>query len=84
MSSTERVERLLTSRLEDLAVALERTGAPPERVGRLLELASVATIHAVTLELLSIERAETIWKTARERHPVLEQADTRLLDEIAA
>jgi hypothetical protein len=67
-----RVETLLTSRLEELACVLERSGAPSERVGRLLELASVATLHAVTLDLLTAERAETIWRTAKERHPVLE------------
>jgi hypothetical protein len=75
MSRNERVERLLTYRLEELARALERSGAPPERVTRLLELASVATMHAVALEIISEERAQTIWQDARERHPALEQAE---------
>lgn len=78
MSRNDRVERLLTYRLEELARAVERSGAPPDRVTRLLELASVATIHAVTLEFLSAERAEAIWQQARERHPALEEAETRV------
>ena len=73
-----RVEAMLTARLEELATALERSGAPAERVGRLLELASVATLQAVTLDLLTAERAETIWRTAKQRHPVLESATPEL------
>jgi hypothetical protein len=68
---SERTARLLTRRLDELAVALERAGAPPEPVARLLELASVATLHAVSLGLLSAERASGIWDAAAERHPAL-------------
>jgi hypothetical protein len=71
MTRNERFERLLTVRLEELACAVESAGAPPERVARLLELASVATVQAVALELVSAERAETIWRGAKERHPAL-------------
>ncbi|MGH3104810.1 MAG: hypothetical protein ACRDN6_12020 [Gaiellaceae bacterium] len=71
----ERTARLLSQRLDELATALERAGAPAEPMGRLLELASVATMHAVSLELLSSERASSIWRTAVEQHPVLEQLE---------
>jgi hypothetical protein len=49
---SERTVRLLTARLEELARALERAGVRPRQASRLLESASVATMHAVTLELL--------------------------------
>lgn len=78
MSRNERVERLLTYRLEELARAVERSGAPPARVSRLLELASVATMHAVALDFLSAERARAIWAQARERHPALEEAEPQI------
>jgi hypothetical protein len=68
---TERTERILVARLEELARALERSGAPPESVGRLLESASVATINAIALNLLSEEAANQIWSGAAERHPEL-------------
>jgi hypothetical protein len=58
-------------RLEELARALERAGAPPAEASRLLELASVATLNAVALDLLTAERAVRVWREAREQHPVL-------------
>ncbi len=66
---TERTERILVARLEELARVLERSGAPAESVGRLLESASVATINAIALNLLSEEAANEIWSGAAERHP---------------
>ena len=66
---TERTERILIARLEELARALERSGAPAESVGRLLESASVATINAIALNLLSEEAANEIWRGAADRHP---------------
>jgi hypothetical protein len=68
---TERTERILVARLEELARVLERSGAPAESVGRLLESASVATINAIALNLLSEEAANEIWRGAAERHPEL-------------
>jgi hypothetical protein len=68
---TERTERILIARLEELARVLERSGAPAESVGRLLESASVATINAIALNLLSEEAANEIWSDAAERHPEL-------------
>jgi hypothetical protein len=70
----DRVAQRLAARLEELARACERAGAPREPVGRLLESASVATMHAVSLELLTAERAAGIWTEALQRHPVLEDA----------
>ena len=71
----ERTVRLLTLRLEELAAALERTRTPSADVARLLELASVATMHAVALELLTHERAAEIWTAAVRRHPALRKVD---------
>ena len=73
----ERTVRLLTLRLEELAAALERTRTPSADVARLLELASVATMHAVSLELLTMPRAERVWREAEERHPALQAAKIR-------
>jgi hypothetical protein len=70
----DRTERLLTGRLDELASALERPGAPAQSAARLLELASVATQHAIQLRLLSRERATAIWEAAASRHPVLRSA----------
>jgi hypothetical protein len=63
--------RRLTLRLEELARALERAGARPVAATRLLESASVATMHAVSLDLVTSQRAAEIWGDAARRHPVL-------------
>ncbi len=49
----------LAARLDALATALHRSGAPPDEVARLLELASVATLQAVHLELVLAEHRRT-------------------------
>jgi len=64
-----RTERLLIGRLEELARALERSGAPSESISQLLESASIATVNAVALQLISAEAAETIWREVEDRHP---------------
>jgi hypothetical protein len=69
--------RRLSLRLEELARALECTGAPPSAAARLLEPASVATMHAVSLDLVTSERAEEIWGDAARRHPVLNAVAAR-------
>ncbi len=74
---SERTLRLLTLRLEELARALERSGARAESVRRLLELASLATLHAVSLELITSERAAEVWSAAERRHPVLATLELR-------
>jgi hypothetical protein len=66
---SERTARILSARLDELARALELADVPPQQAGRLLESASVATMHAVTLDLLTAERANGLWRAAAERHP---------------
>lgn len=66
---SERTQRILIARLEELARALESSGAPADSVSRLLESASVATMNAIALELISSEVADEIWREATERHP---------------
>jgi hypothetical protein len=47
----------LAARLDDLATSLARSGSPPAEAQRLLESASLATLHAVSLGLLTPSRA---------------------------
>jgi len=67
----DRIARMLSGRLEELASIAERSGAAAPEVARLLEAASVATMNAVALELLSDDIARSIWREAEERHPVV-------------
>lgn len=67
-----RTARILSARLDELATALERAGVSGETAARLLGSASVATLHAVTLDLLSEQRATQLWREAAERHPAVE------------
>jgi len=69
----QRTERILIARLEELARVVERTGAPPEAIARLLEAASVATMNAVALKLISCEVASGIWRDAETKHPDIVQ-----------
>ena len=71
-----RTANLLVARLDALARAADRLPYPA--VERLVELASVATMRAVALELLDAERAESIWDDARRRHPALFGVDVEL------
>ena len=72
----ERTARLLVARLDALARAASSFSTrKPER---LVELASVATMNAVALELLHAERAEAIWRDAHARHPELPQVVVEL------
>jgi hypothetical protein len=64
-----RTERLLISRLD--ALAKTAASLPHAETERLVELATVATMRAVALDLLRAERAEGIWREAHARHPVL-------------
>jgi hypothetical protein len=76
---SERTERLLSLRLEELAGTLERAGASAQAVGDQLDLASLATMHAVAVDLVTAERAAAIWRATRERHPALEALELRPL-----
>jgi hypothetical protein len=66
---SERTERLLIARLEEVARAA--SGIRHAEAERLVELASVATMNAVALDMLHAERAEAIWREAHQRHPEL-------------
>jgi len=73
---SERTAKLLISRLE----ALARTAAslPHAETERLVELATVATMRAVALDLLEAERADAIWREAHARHPASREVELTL------
>jgi hypothetical protein len=82
LTRSERTARLLVARLDALAtVASQISHADAER---LVELASIATMHAVALETLKAEKAEAIWRDAHARHPQLPQVVVELPERIAA
>ena len=64
-----RTESMLIARLDALARAASRL--PHAEAERLVELATVATMRAVALDLLEAERAEAIWRDAHARQPGL-------------
>ena len=79
---SERTARLLTARLDALARAAgEIRHAEAER---LVELASVATMRAIALEMIQAERAAEIWREAHVRHPQLPQVQIDLPERLAA
>jgi len=78
----ERTANLLIARLEALARTADRLPHPD--VERLVELASVATMRAVALQLLDADRAEAIWSDAQTRHPALRGVDVQLPPALAA
>jgi hypothetical protein len=79
---SERTAKLLIARLDALARAASRV--PHAETERLVELATVATMHAVALELLEAEYADAIWRDARERHPELPHVEIELPARAAA
>ena len=82
LARSERTSRLLVARLDALAsVAAKINHADAER---LVELASIATMHAVALETLQAEKAEAIWREAHARHPQLPQVVVALPERLAA
>ena len=69
LTRSDRTSQLLVARLDALAsVAAQLHHVDVER---LVELASVATMHAIALETLHAEKAEEIWRDAHQRHPQL-------------
>ena len=66
-----RTARLLVARLD--AVARVATQLRHAETERLVELASVATMRAVALELIRADQADEIWRQALVRHPQLPQ-----------
>lgn len=82
LTRSERTSRLLVARLDALAtVASQLRHAEAER---LVELASIATMHAVALETLQAEKAEAIWREAHARHPELPKVVVELPERLAA
>lgn len=79
---SERTAKLLVARLEALARAA--SGLQHAEAERLVELASVATMHAVALEMLKAEKAEAIWREAHARHPELPEVVIELPERLAA
>ena len=79
---SERTARLLIARLDALAhVASQLRHVEAER---LVELASVATMRAVALEMIQAERADEIWREAHVRHPQLPRVAIKLPERLAA
>jgi hypothetical protein len=78
----ERTARLLVARLEALACAA--TQLRPAEAERLVELASVATMRAVALEMIQAEKADEIWRDAHVRHPQLPKVEIALPERLAA
>jgi len=68
----DRTARLLVARLE--AVAQVAGQVPHAEAERMIELASIATMRAVALQLIRAEQADAIWHDARVRHPQLPHA----------
>ncbi len=77
-----RTARLLVARLDELARTANQLRRPDAE--RLVELASVATMQAVALELLNAEQAEAIWRDAHDRHPELPTVGIELPRRLAA
>ena len=82
LTRSERTSQLLVARLDALASVAAHLHHV--EVERLLELASVATMHAVALETLHAEKAEEIWRDAHTRHPQLPVVDIELPEKLAA
>jgi hypothetical protein len=79
---SERTARLLVARLDALARAA--SGLRHAEAERLVELASVATMRAIALEMIQAERADEIWRDAHVRHPHLPQVEIELPGRLAA
>jgi hypothetical protein len=77
-----RTARLLVARLD--AVARLASQLRHTEAERLVELASVATMRAVALELIQADKAEAIWRDAQVRHPQLPQVEISLPERLAA
>ena len=82
LTRCERTSQLLVARLDALSsVAAQLHHVDVER---LVELASIATMHAVALETLHAEKAEEIWRDAHTRHPQLRVVEIELPETLAA
>jgi hypothetical protein len=79
---SERTARLLVARLEAVAHVAGELRHP--EVERLVELASVATMHAIALEMIQADRAAAIWHDAHAQHPELPHVEIALPERLAA
>jgi hypothetical protein len=77
-----RTANLLIARLDALARVAGRL--PNREAERLVELATVATMRAVALQLLDAERADSIWREAHARNPELRRVRIELPARLAA
>ena len=82
LTRSDRTSQLLVARLD--AVASVAAQLHHVEVERLVELASVATMHAIALETLHAEKAEEIWRDAHTRHPQLPVVEIELPETLAA
>ena len=82
LTRSERTSRLLVARLDALASVASQL--KHSEAQRLVELASIATMHAVALETLQAERAEEVWQEAHAHRPELKQVVLELPERIAA
>ena len=79
---SERTAKLLIARLDALTRAAGRL--PRGDAERLVELATVATMRAVALELIEADRAEAIWRAAHRRNPALPAIAVESFEQLAA
>jgi hypothetical protein len=79
---SERTSRLLVGRLDALARVASQLGHAEAE--RLVELATVATMRAIALEMIRAERADEIWREAHVRHPQLPRVEIELPQRLAA
>ena len=77
-----RTARLLVARLEAVARVAGELRHP--EVERLIELATVATMRAIALEMIPADRAAAIWRDAHVRHPQLPHVEIALPERLAA
>jgi hypothetical protein len=79
---SERTARLLVARLDAVARLASQLGTAEAE--RLVELATVATMRAIALEMIRAERADEIWRDAHVRHPQLPRVQVELPKRLAA
>ena len=79
---SERTARLLVGRLEAVARVAGELRHPEAE--RLVELATVATMRAIALEMIQADRAAAIWRDAHVRHPELPHVEIALPERLAA
>lgn len=79
---SDRTANLLIAHLDALARAACRM--PRTETERRIELATVATRHAVALRLLEADRAAAIWRDTHARYPDLPYVEIELPARLAA